>query len=187
MTNPVKTILHEVLSITPFDDLEQEHVNDAVAWIDQTNNIFRISKPDIPPKHLVSYFVIYDKQSKQFLLIDHLKANAWLPSGGHVEPNEEPRAAVKREAYEELQLASSFDVVGNKPLFITVTETKPPHAHTDVSLWYVISGDSDTEYYYDKHEMNGYKWFSAEEILAMDTALLDPHMKRFIRKFVQYL
>lgn len=185
MTDAVKTVLNEVKLITPYDDLERDHIDDVVNWITNNGNIFRISKPDNPPKHLVSYFVICDKTTKKFLLIDHLKAHAWLPSGGHVEIDEDPKTTVEREAYEELKLVSKFDVIGNQPFFITVTETKPPHTHTDVSLWYVISGDSSAVYDFDASEMNGYKWFSIDEIMNTDVELLDPHMKRFTRKFIQ--
>ena len=185
MTNAAKTVLDEVKQITPYDDLEQDHIDNAISWITNDGNIFRISKPDNPPKHLVSYFVIYDKVTKKIMLIDHLKAQAWLPSGGHVEVNEDPMMTVEREAYEELMLVSKFDVIGSQPLFITVTETKPPHTHTDVSLWYVISGDSEAAYEFDASEMNGYKWFSIDEIMDADIKLFDPHMKRFTHKFVQ--
>src|SRR3982750_4852614 len=104
MTDPAKVVFHEVQFIVPFDDLEQGHINDALDWITNDGNIFRISKPDNPPKHLVSYFIVYDKATKKIMLIDHLKAKAWLPSGGHVEVDENPKVTVEREAYEELKL-----------------------------------------------------------------------------------
>lgn len=185
MTDAVKIVLNEVKQIASFDDLERDHIDDAIQWITNDGNIFRISKPDNPPKHLVSYFVIYDKTTKKIMLIDHLKARAWLPSGGHVEIDEDPKVTVEREAYEELKLVSKFDVIGGQPLFITVTKTKPPHTHTDVSLWYVISGDSKATYDFDASEMNGYRWFGIDEIMNMEIEFLDPHMKRFTHKFTQ--
>ena len=43
-------------------------------------------KPDVPPKHLVSYFALVDERRGKLLLVDHKLAGLWLPSGGHVEP-----------------------------------------------------------------------------------------------------
>jgi 8-oxo-dGTP pyrophosphatase MutT (NUDIX family) len=39
------------------------------------------------------------------LLVDHKNARLWLPTGGHVEEGEDPRATVVRELKEELGLA----------------------------------------------------------------------------------
>lgn len=180
-------ILKEVQQIVPFDELEQSHIDDVVAWIKGPDDIFRIEKPDNPPKHLVSYFVVYDPKTQKIMLIDHIKANAWLPSGGHVEIDEHPRDTVVREAEEELELRANFDVIGDTPGFITVTQTRGHGTHTDVSLWYVISGDSTTRFNYDANEMRGYKWLTFDEILAMDERQLDPHMKRFAGKFAQMI
>lgn len=127
-----QTILDAVNAISPLDDLEQEHKDDVLAWIKSDAPLFRISKPDNPPKHLVSYFVLYDPQSSQLMLIDHVKAQLWLPTGGHVEIDEDPRTTVNREAYEELQITAKFDTVfGHNPLFVTVTATRGQGIHTD--------------------------------------------------------
>jgi len=180
-------ILDEVKNIEPVDETERLHIDDVLSWIQSPSDIFRIAKPDNPPKHLVSYFVVYDPRVQKLMLIDHVKANMWLPSGGHVEIDEHPRETVRREAMEELELVADFRVIGEEPAFITVTETRGPGTHTDVSFWYVIVGDSTAELNYDKREMRGLKWLSFDEVLAMDDQLLDPHMKRFVRKFSRML
>ncbi|MBP6866620.1 MAG: NUDIX hydrolase, partial [Candidatus Pacebacteria bacterium] len=56
--------------VNPFDELEKEHIKNALAWIGSGEEIFRIQKPDIPPKHLVSYFVLIDPIAKKLLLLD---------------------------------------------------------------------------------------------------------------------
>lgn len=180
-------ILDEVKRIEPVDEMEQLHIDDVLSWIQGPSDIFRIAKPDNPPKHLVSYFVVYDPSVQKLMLIDHIKANMWLPSGGHVEIDEHPRETVRREAMEELELVADFGAIGEEPAFITVTETRGPGTHTDVSFWYVIIGDSTAELNYDTREMRGLKWLSFDEVLAMDEQVLDPHMKRFVRKLVEML
>lgn len=176
-------IISELQNIVPHDHMEQLHINDTMSWLQGSNNIFRIAKPDNPPKHLVSYFVVYDPDAQKLLLIDHIAAHMWLPSGGHVEINEHPRETVRREAMVELELVADFSVIGKAPAFITVTETRGPGTHTDVSFWYVIAGDSTAELNYDTREMRGLRWLKFDEVLTMKDELLDPHMKRFVRKF----
>ena len=90
----------EIAAIDPLDELEREHIAEVLAWIDSGVELYRISKPATPSKHLVSYFVLVDGEN--VLLVDHKNAQLWLPTGGHVEPGEHPRATVARELREEL-------------------------------------------------------------------------------------
>lgn len=174
-------ILQIVQAITPFDEIEQNHLSDTIQWIQGGAEIFRIKKPDTPPKHLVSYFVLIDPDKRKLLLVDHIKAKLWLPAGGHVEPNENPKKTVEREIVEELNIQASFLL--EQPFFLTETVTVGLTAgHTDVSLWYVLKGDPTAPIKYDPEEFNGYRWFSYDEVLEMPIEKLDPHLHRFVKK-----
>ncbi len=175
-----------ISGLEPCDQLEAEHINNAINWIDTSHEIFRIKKPDTPPKHLVAYFVVYDHRADLLLLVHHTKAKAWLPAGGHVEPGENPQSAVLREAAEELNITAIFtNEFGPRPLFITVNDTKGEDSHTDVSLWFIIEGDSRARLDYDSREIRDYRWLSPKQILATDISDLDPHMHRFVQKFMR--
>lgn len=178
----IKSIIRElILNIDPIDSAEAEHISDAVRWIESTDDIFRVQKPDIPPKHLVSYVVMTDIAAGKILLMDHINAELWLPCGGHVEPGEHPESAALREIKEELNLNAKL--IKNEPVFITVTQTVgKTSGHTDVSLWYAAAGNSDDEIDYDKSEFNGARWFEFDEILNGDPRMFDPHMARFVKK-----
>lgn len=176
-------VLKIVENIKPFDEIEGKHISSTVQWIKSGTELFRIQKPDIPPKHLVSYFVLVDPLRNKLLLIDHIKAQLWLPAGGHVEPNENPKETVEREIIEELNIPANFLL--EEPFFLTETVTVGLTAgHTDVSLWYILKGDSTKPLQYDPKEFNGYKWFGYDEILQMPIEKFDPHLHRFVRKWV---
>ncbi|WSN72117.1 NUDIX domain-containing protein [Streptomyces sp. NBC_01361] len=133
--------------------------------------------------HLVSYFVVLDESCGQLLLVAHRKAGLWLPAGGHVEPGEDPWAAVVRECREELGIeAEASPITGEHPLFLTVTETRGQGVHTDVSLWYLLTADADTITSYDQDEFNAIRWLTDEQVLEESDELLDPHMHRFTHK-----
>jgi 8-oxo-dGTP diphosphatase len=166
-----------VAAIEPLDELEREHRDSTIEWIRSGAPIFRIKKPDVPPKHLVSYFALVDDRSGKVLLVDHKIAGLWLPSGGHVEPGEDPHATVVRELSEELGLTADF--IQPNPLFITVTRTLGHGHHTDVSLWYLLRGDSTRAIEFDRGEFHGVRWFGFEEISFERS---DPHMRRFVKK-----
>lgn len=172
-----------VQSIRPFDVLEEQHVGLTLDWIGAGSPLFRIQAPDIPPQHLVSYFVLVDAYHSRLLLVDHIKAGLWLPSGGHVEPEEHPAETVRRELMEELSMSASF--LSPHPFFLTVTRTVGSTAgHTDVSLWYILEGNSGLELQFDENEFHSVQWFPFDEI-PYERA--DPHMARFAAKLRAYL
>ena len=169
-------IRQEIESINPLDDLERAHQSEALAWVDSGASLFRIARPDVPPKHLVSYFVLVD--GEHILLVDHLRAQLWLPTGGHVEPDEHPRAAVLRELREELEIVPESDIA--HPKFITCTTTVGLTAgHTDVSLWYVIAYPRHKSLKHDTTEFADLRWFHFSEVPA---SRVDPHLGRFMLK-----
>lgn len=167
-----------VANIAPLDQLEKTHIEHSLAWIDAGSPLFRVEKPDIPPQHLVSYFVVFDEKYKKVLLVDHKKAGLWLPPGGHVEPNEHPKKTVERECREELGISATF--LREEPLFLTQALTVGSTAgHVDISFWYLILGSCQETYSYDQGEFHQIRWFDFNEIPFKQS---DPHMKRFIQK-----
>ena len=173
-------IREEVASIEPFDALERAHCADALAWIDSGAELCRVHKPATPPKHIVSYFVVVDHD--HVLLVDHKNAQLWLPSGGHVEAGEHPRATVVRELREELGIEMEYPP--EAPLMLTISETVGITAgHTDVSLWYVIKADRGAPLQFDTEEFHGIQWFHCSEAPLTRS---DPHLGRFLRKLAPF-
>ena len=172
-----------VRSISPLDEPEREHISGALEWIASGKPLCRIEKPATPPMHLVSYFVVVDPLRGLILLTDHIKSGLWLPTGGQVEPGEDPRDTVRRESAEELNLEASFLVPD--PIFITITETVGSTAgHTDVSLWYLLTGDGSLAIDFDPGEFHSVRWFPLDELPLHRS---DPHIERFVRKLLSLL
>ena len=169
-------IREEVELIQPLDSLELETKIDVLAWIDSGAELCRREKPATPPKHLISYFAVVD--GEHVLLVDHINAELWLPTGGHVDPGEHPRDTALREAQEELSLRGEFLEEG--PVFVTINKTVGKTAgHTDVSLWYVLRGDRRAKLKFDDSEFHDAKWFHRSDVPLDRT---DRHMSRFLRK-----
>lgn len=184
----VAVIANEVEDIVPCDETEQDHKQDIRKWLKSGVNPFRLKKPDVPPKHLVSYFVLVDPNHRSILLVDHIKAQLWLPSGGHVQLNESPRDAVMREAEEEFGIQATFLHNNDIPFFVTVTQTVGlTPGHTDVSLWYLLRGNIHDRMRYDRCEFTDVEWFTFDEIMETDPLIFDPHLQRFTTKLARYL
>ena len=172
----------ELLEIWPYDALEAAHLADAIAWVDSGAPLFRVTKPATPHKHLVSYFAVVDGEN--ILLVDHKNAQLWLPSGGHVEPGEDPRVTVVRELREELGLDIAVATVG-PPAMVTVSETVGlTSGHIDVSLWYVVKGARTTTLVFDKNEFNEVRWFPFSQVPHERS---EPHLRRFLAKLTRII
>ncbi len=173
-----------VSAIEPLDTTEANHQADTLAWIDSDAELYRRRKPAEPPKHLVSYFVLVDVHSDAVFLVDHRNARLWLPTGGHVEPDEDPFETVRRELHEELGItAEPLDGIASNPLLVTQTTTVGQGAgHIDVSLWYVLSGWTTMPLVPDATEFEAVRWWTFDEIATSSPERFDPHFPRFISK-----
>ncbi len=172
-----------IRALSPFDALEAAHIEDTLRWIATGAPLCRTEKPATPPRHLVAYTVLVDPIVWQLLLVDHRKAELWLPGGGHVEPWEDPHDTAEREVREELDSAAEFLL--DTPLFLTVTETVGQTAgHTDVSLWYVLRGNCQQQYVYDQEEFRDIGWFSVHNL---PHERMDPHLGRFAAKLLAHM
>jgi 8-oxo-dGTP pyrophosphatase MutT (NUDIX family) len=193
MSDTRTKIANLLKQVKPFDLEEQKHIKDALDWITSGVEIFRIEKPATPSKHLVSYAVLVDFKKNKILLFDHKKALKKLPSGGHIDKDEMPIEAAKREMFEELGINSKPISDGRGvPFFVSVVETVGITAgHIDVDLWYIFEGNSNLKINDEaeefKREFNGYYWLGFDEILAMPIKGLDANMHRFVNKLKLFL
>jgi 8-oxo-dGTP diphosphatase len=170
-----------VADVRPFDDREAADQADILSWVASGRQLFRLVPPDTPPKHLVVYFIPADAANRCLLLGDHRKSGLWLPPGGHVEDGEEPRAAVIREAREELGLAAEFE--HDKPFFLTVTRTTGANSHLDVSLWFVLRvARHEAHITQDPEEFKSVRWFDLDLQDGWPAGTYDPEMRRFAAK-----
>jgi 8-oxo-dGTP pyrophosphatase MutT (NUDIX family) len=186
MPEPIAAIARAVAELSPFDELEAEHRAAVLAWIKSGAELYRTAPPDVPPMHLVSYFIPFDARRDSVLVAAHRKSGLELPPGGHCEPGELLWETVQRECVEELGIpAVALRRLGPRPLLVTVTKTSAtaPGPHTDVSFWFVLEVSTDDPGLRpDPREFSGVRWLTLDELLAEPIERFDPHMHRFARK-----
>jgi 8-oxo-dGTP diphosphatase len=182
MPTALKSMITDLVSgIEPTDHLGREHRRNALSWLARTDDIFRRLKPRTPSPHLVSYFLLVDRSAGSVLLCDHRLSGLWLPTGGHVEPGEHPLGTVGREAVEELGVTAQPDAVfGDRPFFLTMTETVGPPAtrHVDVSLWFALTGRLGQPLRPDQREFAQVRWWTSVELRHAVLDRFEPHLLR---------
>lgn len=108
----------------------------------------------------------------KLLLVHHKKLGIWIPCGGHIEPNETPDQAIKREFKEELNLDITLDDYKEIPKEGNITEecAVPFYCnvhnvgdHEHYCLFYRCSCKEISQLKHNE-ELLGCKWFSIEEL-----------------------
>lgn len=130
-------------------------------------------------RHFTATAVILD--AGRVLLLKHRKLGLWLPPGGHIEADEDPEQAVRREVREEVGLEVHI-LTDQRPTHPAVTTVPapftiqvedipgrpgdPPHQHID--LIYVCSpaGIDTTS---AAIEYDSWRWVSLNTIEDLDT------------------
>jgi len=107
------------------------------------------------------------------LLTHHRKLDRWVPPGGHIEKDETPDEAVKREVKEELNLdveilnRNDVPEEGNVtrqlavPFYVNVHNVGD---HEHACFFYLCVPKNPEDLKIKKDELNDSRWFSPEEL-----------------------
>lgn len=120
---------------------------------------------------------VYIIRENRVLLHKHKKLGKWLPPGGHLEKNETPPEAARREVREETGLEIAFieqenlkvDAYNGKSIerpFLCLLENIPPYkdqpAHQHIDMIYLAKPVED------KEVPSEFKWVAYEELQNLE-------------------
>ncbi|MSR87107.1 NUDIX domain-containing protein [Candidatus Peribacteria bacterium] len=141
-------------------------------------------------KHFTATAFVIDSK-RRVLLLWHKRLQRWMPPGGHVDEDETPEDAAKRECKEETNL--DVEIVGDsdpdlfalnpseghmlkKPIAMllenipaSVERSEPAHQHIDF-LYRARPLNEDEAKEMAKDESDGMRWFTKEEVAKLDEA-----------------
>jgi 8-oxo-dGTP diphosphatase len=153
--------------------------------IKRINSDQKLVKSENIKSHFCTFFVPIHKKSKSIYLVHHIKAQDWIPPGGHIEKSEHPIDTVKREFKEELDHQLTTEII--KLFDATIKDIKdnprnPCWMHYD--LWYLVYVDK-LPFKFDKGEFYDANWFSFEEALKKIKTIVFKDIVNKIQKHIK--
>ena len=170
-----------VQKIAAGDSLELRDIQETLNWLQSAS---AIHKPDNMEQHLGVMFIVLSPDRKQTFMLNHRKAQLWLPPGGHVDRGLSFQEAVSAEMLEELKCEAVF--ITPFPFFLTTTLTRGINAgHIDVTAWFLVEGDPTRKYEVLEKEASEAKWVLVEDLLSMPERSNLPRAYRKMQEFIR--
>jgi ADP-ribose pyrophosphatase YjhB (NUDIX family) len=143
-------------------------------------------------KHFTVSGLILNEQRK-ILLVYHNKLNVWLYPGGHIEENETPEEALKREVLEETGL--EIEIIGeidenlsdinnditvlHKPYVILCERIRGKDEHYHIDMVYQCKILKNKQLRFNESESKGIGFFDVNEI---NTISLFPNFRNLLNQ-----
>lgn len=120
----------------------------------------RLTSEENPRDHFCSFFVPVYFPTSEIFVGHHIKADEWIPPGGHIEKKEMPQDTVLREFVEELQHKISRRRIKLFDIGITIItnnlRNRKCRMHRD--LWHYTIMSNKENFVFDKGEFYEAEW-----------------------------
>ncbi len=155
-------------------------INSSKAWIFFLHIPREENRLSLITRDFTATTFVVDQQKT--LLLWHKKIGAWLPPGGHIDPNELPEEAALREVREETGLTVRLlggqrqcdnVIVLHQPVCLLLEDISPDHQHIDLIYFArVVDGTVAINY----RESESMQWFDnaglEDRLIADDIRIL---------------
>ncbi len=131
--------------------------------------------------HFCSFFLPYNRDKNQIYLGDHIKAEGWIPPGGHIEPGETPSGAAIREMQEELQVVITPDMLEPFNLSVTVVDRSHLGCMTHYDVWHLVHIPVQ-KFNFLRSEYHDARWFSLRD--GVKQMSIHPHFAQIVAKLI---
>jgi len=117
------------------------------------------------PTHVTASGIVVGRRGT--VLHRHKRLGIWMQPGGHIDPDETPGEAARREATEELGLAVAHPGDGPRLIHLDVHEAAFGHTHLDLRYLLVAA---DVDPHPPPGESPDARWCGWDEAMAMADA-----------------
>ncbi len=131
--------------------------------------------------HYCAFFLPYDKDQGKIYLGDHIKAEGWIPPGGHIEQGETAIDAVIREMQEELRVTIDPTMIESFNLSVTVVNRPKSGCMTHYDIWHLVN-IKEQDFDFDRGEYHDARWFTIKE--GVTKMQVHPHFAKIVSNLI---
>ena len=117
------------------------------------------------PLHYCSFFLPIDIAKNKIYLCHHIKADDWIPPGGHIDPGETPSDAAVREMKEELNVDINKSQLGVWNLSVKEINRLESGCMAHYDVWHLVD-IKEQGFDYDPREYYDAAWFTIPEAVS---------------------
>lgn len=173
--------LEQTLIASQFPHVDKTIVDSFVRRI-KTNPL--LTKDRDPIDHFCSFFVPIHRKSRSIYLGHHIKAQDWIPPGGHIRFGESPKQTLLREYAEELSVRITNEPIELFDLSVTNVKHHPQQrCHIHYDFWHLVYTEK-IDFKFDKGEFYDAGWFTFDEAIRKTQF---PNYNSIIKKIDRYL
>ena len=135
--------------------------------------------------HFCTFFLPIHIPSRSLYLVHHIKADDWIPPGGHIDKNELPLNTIKREFNEELSFRLTHEPINFFNISIKHIVNNPRNTckvHYD--LWFTVTMKEQYDFSFLKKEFHDAKWTAIDDAIGKSHY---PHINAIYQKMKSYL
>lgn len=166
MTSAANTIKKEILQLKNKVHVDKEIIRAFLKRLKQNKNL---TKETNPQSHFCSFFLPINRETKTIYLGHHIKADDWIPPGGHIKEKETPLETVYREFYEELNHKLIKEKIKLYDLSIKYINKPSTPCKVHYDFWYLVF-IKQKKFLFDRKEFYQARWINIEEALTMINA-----------------
>ncbi len=153
----------ELNYLSKFKNANQSAVKQMKHFLENNTHFVQVTNAK---NHFCAFFVPIDLKSNRIFIGHHIKADDWIPPGGHIEKGEKPVETVYREFNEELDIHLTKEKIILFDASITYIKPNPlRECRTHFDLWYAVVGYFG-DFDYDKREFSDAYWMNLDEAIA---------------------
>lgn len=123
-----------------------------------------ITRTQNPEDHFCSFFLPVNLAAKTVFLGHHIKANQWIPPGGHIENEESPRQTVRREFKEELAFKLTHEKVELFDIGISQISDLRKTCNVHYDFWYLVFVENYS-YAFSRREFYTAGWLTIDSAI----------------------
>lgn len=149
-------------------------------FLERIKNSAPLTHEKNPQSHFCCFTLPIDRANQSIFLVHHIKADDWIPPGGHIDEGETPMQTVKRELAEELRYHITNESMRLFDLSVASIRNPNIPCQEHYDFWYAVE-TGKKQFRIDRGEFYDAGWFPYDRVLFQ---IKTPLFRNVIRKFL---